>query len=141
MKQGHHKNRVPAEAKLKALLDRALAARVEDRFESAAQMLDVELDLAKGVVVEATLQCSSNTTAGLVVRGASGDTAFLVDCDRQHFLVGSTVWDRSPGFDSNEALHLRLLLRSTPTGVVGMSEFYVNDIMCVLHSLRRATRG
>ena len=103
-------------------------------------MLDAELDLAKGVVVEATLQCSSNTTAGLVVRGPSGDTAFLVDCDRQHFLVGSTVWDRSPGFASNEALHLRLLLRSTPTGVVGMSEFYVNDIMCVLHSLRRATR-
>ena len=108
--------------------------------KSAAQMLDVELDLAKGVVVEATLQCSSNTTAGLVVRGPSGDTAFLVDCDRQHFLVGSTVWDRSPGFASNEALHLRLLLRSTPTGVVGMSEFYVNDIMCVLRSLRRAAR-
>jgi len=92
-------------------------------------MLDVDLDLNIGVVIEATLKCDAatapNTTAGLLVRGAAGDTSFLFDCSSQQMVVGKTQWDRTPGFSAEEmaALKVRLLLRSTPTGTKGMAEF------------------
>ena len=71
----------------------------------------LDLNLAVGAVVEATMSCASpNTTGGFVV-GAAGSataagTAFLWDCGSQQFMIGANtagsfkpaaVYDRKPG--------------------------------------------
>ena len=63
------------------------------------------------------------------MRGPHGDTEHLWDCTKQQFVIGGHIFDRQLGFAGGEPLHLRLLLRSTPTGAKGMTEFYVNDVI------------
>ena len=93
------------------------------------RMFAQTLDLTVGVVVEASVHCRGNATAGFLVRGESGDTKLEWDCARQLFLQGDYTWDRKTRFPPGEALSLKLLLRSTSDGATGMAELYVNGII------------
>lgn len=96
-------------------------------------------DLSGGLIIEATLDCSSATTAGFVVSASAvkdvNGTAFIWDCKEQRFLIGSYLntsgepvfvpvqaqfgnrsatmdgWDRRPGFEQEGTVQLRLLVR------------------------------
>ena len=106
-----------------------------------AVSLHSDLDLAVGVVVEASMSCDSASTAGFLV-GAVGSstasgTAFVWDCSTQRFVVGevqggqfkaSSTIDRKPGFQAKADVQLRLLARNS-VGGLGMVEFYVNDVI------------
>lgn len=51
-------------------------------------LLDVEVDLTVGVVIEATLSCAnSSTSAGFWVHGSSDDATFVWNCASQTFTV------------------------------------------------------
>ena len=93
-------------------------------------LYDVEVDLTVGVIIEATLLCANvSTSAGFLVNGSSGETAFLWNCAAQTFTIGGSHIDRKPGFDVGAAVALKMLLRTTPNGERGMAEFYANEIM------------
>ena len=106
-----------------------------------AVSLHSDLDLAVGVVVEASMSCESAGTAGFLVGGAGSSTAtgtaFVWDCASQRFLIGvvqagqfkaSSTIDRKPGFPASADVQLRLLARNS-VGGLGMVEFYVNDVI------------
>eukprot|EP01047_Picozoa_sp_COSAG01_P054894 COSAG01_NODE_6050_length_3880_cov_4.660970_5_plen_450_part_01 len=90
---------------------------------SHAQMLDVPIDLTVGVVVEASLSCDTqknSTISGFAVQGSSGSAQFLWNCATQVFQGTAGTINRATDFPADAPIELKLLLRTTPDGDIGM---------------------